>query len=382
MLDTDKSSWDFSELLELYNKNKFKEVTEKIGTFDNLSEKNTKIYNLLAASYEGLNDYDKAQHCYAKILSIDPNNYDALVNLGNIKLGEKSYQMAFDLFSKTSKDKKINSQNLAKMGMCLFKLDQFDDAISLCEEAISLDPKCEIAYFFLAEIMEEIEDPETVVQYYYKALEQNPNSYLAHLLLGHFFFRIEVYETAIKFYKKTNLIDPSQNEPLFKLAEVMSKMKNYNEEIFYLKKVIESNNQNPVAYNLIGEALIRLKNYEEANERFLDAIYLDPNYAEAYTNLGKNLIKLGRLIDSYECLHKSLQINSDQEEAFVGLNQLYKIIDYFFQYQETFSKEYSKLDIKIVKEFIESLGIKNNDYTQDLLNEKIYKNFKNINAEN
>ena len=50
--------------------------------------------------------------------------------------------------------------------------------------------------------------------------------------------------------------------------------------------------------------------------------------------------------------------------------------------QETFSKEYNKLDIKIVKEFIESLGIKNDDYTQDLLNEKIYKNFKNINAEN
>ena len=42
MLDNDKSSWDFSELLELYNKNKFKEVTEKINNFDNLSEKNTK----------------------------------------------------------------------------------------------------------------------------------------------------------------------------------------------------------------------------------------------------------------------------------------------------------------------------------------------------
>ena len=155
-----------------------------------------------------------------------------------------------------------------------------------------------------------------------------------------------------------------------------------NEEIFYLKKIIELNNQNPKAYNLIGEALIKLKNYEEANERFLDAIYLDPNYAEAYTNLGKNLIKLGRLIDSYECLHKSLEINKDQEEAFVGLNKLFKIIDYFFKYQETFSKEYNKLDIKIVKEFIDSLGIKNDDYSQDLLNEKIYKNFKNINAEN
>ena len=117
-----------------------------------------------------MNNYEEANNCYAKILSVDPNNYDALLNLGNIKLGEKSYQLAFDLFSKTSTNENIDSQILAKMGMCLFKLDHFDDAISLCEEAISLDPQCEIAYFFLAEIMEEIEDPEAVVSVSYTHL--------------------------------------------------------------------------------------------------------------------------------------------------------------------------------------------------------------------
>lgn len=381
MLDNDKSSWDYSELVELFNKNQFEEVIEKINTFENLSENNTKFYNLLAASYQSLNNYEEANNCYAKILSVDPNNYDALVNLGNIKLEEKSYQLAFDLFSKTNTNQNIDSQILAKMGLCLFKLDHFDDAITLCEEAISIDPKCEIAYFFLAEIMEAIEDPEAVVSYYYKVLEQNPNSYIANLLLGHYFLRIGVNETAIKFYKKANIIDPSQNEPLFKLASIMSIMQKYEEEIFYLKKIIDLNNQVPKAYNLIGLALKSLKNYEEANERFLDAIYLDPNYAEAYTNLGKNLIKLGRLIDSYECLHKSLEINKDQEEAFAGLNKLFKIIDHFFKNKKTFSKEYNQLDIKTVKEFINSLGIKHENFSQDLLNEKIYKNFKNIISE-
>ena len=389
MLDNDKSSWDYSELVEIYNKNQFEEVIEKINTmeeiedpeFDPLSGNNTKIYNLLAASYLGLNNYEQASNCYAKILSIDPNNYDALVNLGNIKLGEKSYQLAFDLFSKTSSNQNIDSQILAKMGMCLFKLDHFDDGIALCEEAISSDPKCEIAYFFLAEIMEEIEDPEAVVTYYYKVLEQNPNSYLAHLLLGNYFFRIEVNETAIKFYKKANIIDPSQNEPLFRISDIMSKMENYEEEIFYLKKIIDLNNQDPKAYNLIGVALQKLKNYEEANERFLDAIYLHPNYSEAYTNLGKNLIELGRLIDSYECLHKSLEINKDQEEAFIGLNRLFRIIDHFFKNKKTFSQKYNQLDIKTVKEFIDSLGLNHEDFSQDLLNEKIYRNFKNIISE-
>ena len=30
MLDNDKSSWDYSELIELYNKNQFKEVIKKL----------------------------------------------------------------------------------------------------------------------------------------------------------------------------------------------------------------------------------------------------------------------------------------------------------------------------------------------------------------
>ena len=107
--------------------------------------------------------------------------------------------------------------------------------------------------------MEEIEDPEAVVSYYYKVLEQNPNSYIAHLLLGHYFLKIEVYETAIKFYKKANIIDASQDEPLFRLSDIMSKMEKYEEEIFYLKKIIDLNNQKPKAYNLIGVALQKLK---------------------------------------------------------------------------------------------------------------------------
>ena len=37
MLDNDKSSWDYSELVELFNKNQFEEVIEKINTFENLS---------------------------------------------------------------------------------------------------------------------------------------------------------------------------------------------------------------------------------------------------------------------------------------------------------------------------------------------------------
>ena len=103
MLDNDKSSWDYSELVELYNKNQFKEVIEKINTFDNLSEDTTEIYNLLGASYLALNNYEEANNCYAKVLSVDPNNYDALLKLGLIDVSESNFVDAKKIFKQLIK---------------------------------------------------------------------------------------------------------------------------------------------------------------------------------------------------------------------------------------------------------------------------------------
>ena len=357
MLDNDKSSYNYGELIELYNRNKFQEIIDKIDPSVIDSENDPRIHNIIAASYLNLGNSEQAIMHYGTTVSLDPDNYDALINLANIKFNENEYQLSFNLFAKASKDEKIESQFLAKMGMCLFKLNHLDDAVTLCEEAISADPNCETAYFFLAEMMEKIEDPETAINYYYKAIKQNPNSFLAHLLLGNFFFKLGVYATAIKFYKKTNIINPTEIEPLFKIALMMSKLGKYEEEIFYLKKIIDIDNQNSQAFNLIGLALIQLQQYEEANERFLDAIYLNPDYAESYANLGNNLIKLGKLNDAYECLHKSLEINSKEEKAYIGLDKLHLITNDYFQNQKIFTDKFYRLNKKTIKDFLKKLNL-------------------------
>ena len=41
---------------------------------------------------------------YGTTVSLDPDNYDALINLANIKFNENEYQLSFNLFAKASKD--------------------------------------------------------------------------------------------------------------------------------------------------------------------------------------------------------------------------------------------------------------------------------------
>ena len=90
----------------------------------------------------------------------------------------ESYQNAFDYYAKLTKDGTAEPTFLGYMGKCLFELGHIEDGITLCEEAISMDSKCETAYFQLAEIMKYNKDPEAVISYYYKNYQKKLKHYL------------------------------------------------------------------------------------------------------------------------------------------------------------------------------------------------------------
>ena len=180
MLDSKTDNNDiYKGLNELYKAGKYEETIENIQNCGIDLEEDPSLMNLKGACYTKLGEYEKAISSLMDTLSIDPDNRYALINIATVKYFQKSYQLAFNYYSKVAQDSEIEPRYLANMGMCLYKLDHFDDAVTLCEEAIRTDPQCETAYFYLAEMMEEIEDPEASVTYYYKALEANPDSYLA-----------------------------------------------------------------------------------------------------------------------------------------------------------------------------------------------------------
>ena len=161
----------YNSLDKLYKNGKYREAIEKIYNSELDLQENPLLMNLMGACYTKLGEYEDAISSLMNTLSIDPNNKYALINLATIKFLQKSYQLAFNYYAKAGEESDIEPRYLANMGLCLFKLDHFDDAVNLCEEAIRLDPKCEAAYFYLAEMMEEIEDPEASINYYFKALE-------------------------------------------------------------------------------------------------------------------------------------------------------------------------------------------------------------------
>ena len=103
----------------------------------------------MGACHTKLGEYEDAiTHSLMNTLSIDPNNRYALLNIATIKFLQKSYQLSFNYYAKAAEQSEIEPKYLANMGLCLFKLDHFDDAVSLCRRSNKNRPKCETAYFY------------------------------------------------------------------------------------------------------------------------------------------------------------------------------------------------------------------------------------------
>ena len=155
MLDSKADNNDmYKNLNKLYKDGKYKETIENIDNFEIDLKEDPILTNLKGACYTNLGEYEKAISSLMDTLSIEPNNRYALLNIATVKFFQKSYQLSFNYYAKAAQDSDSEPRYLANMGMCLFKLDHFDDAVTLCEEAIRIDPKCETAYFYLAEMME------------------------------------------------------------------------------------------------------------------------------------------------------------------------------------------------------------------------------------
>ena len=360
MLDDREISIDkYSDIVDLFNKKEFESVINKIQCLEEDKFEDPFLLNLLGATYLKLNDKKNAKLYFSHAIALEPNHREAIINLANLEYKAESYQNAFDYYAKLTKNGTAEPTILGYMGKCLFELGHTEDGITLCEEAIRMDPNVEKPYFFLAEIMDKKEDPEAVVNYYYQVLERNPNSFSAYYELGNYFKKIKCFDMALKFYEKCISIKPDFIKAHFKKAKIFSSVGKHENSISVLKQIVELDNQNSKAFDLIGTELEHLNLSEEARDRYLDAIYLNQEYSNAYYNLGNNLIKSGKLVDAHECLDKFQKNSPYSTKRFLGLDQLALIVlDYLLQNEKKYKNYFHEnISNESVEDLIKKLEI-------------------------
>jgi serine/threonine protein kinase/Tfp pilus assembly protein PilF len=188
-----------------------------------------------------------------------------------------------DTFAESAKTAKFQK------GMEALINRQFNQAIALFEEVLTLDP----------EMKDQVSLP------YAEALAGLANN---------------IHETdpeqAISLFKKALQFDPNRAQAYFQLGMIFLKQKNYAAAVENYEKVIEINPQLPDAFFNLGFINAMLKDYVKAEEMYNRVVELSPSYLdEALFNLALIQRKLGKDDESLANIKKALQINPKNELA-------------------------------------------------------------------
>ena len=145
----------------------------------------------LARAYEGLERFPEMLEELRKTVSLDQNNLDARIKLGNYYLGgsrgradiiAESERLAKEILAKDNN----NIEGHILMGSVLFAQNQKDKAFEELNHAIQLNPNRVESYLSMAKFYIANSEPVKAEELFKRAIQINGNSSLAHTEYGKF----------------------------------------------------------------------------------------------------------------------------------------------------------------------------------------------------
>lgn len=261
---------------------KFQEATLEFRNALQIDDKLAAAHWGLARAFEGLERYPEMLDSLRKTVSLDPNNLDARIKLGNYYLGgsrgradivTEAERLAKEVLAKDPN----NIEGHILMGSILFSQNQKDQAFEEMNKAIQLDPKRVESYLSMAKFHIANKDPQKAEEFFTRAIAINDNSPLAHTEYGKFLAQSNRNADAERELRKAVDVGPTDRNARFMLA----------------------------SYYLVTRQL------DKAEEAYKGVAALDPNKPESQAVLADYYSAVGRPNDAIQIYQGILSKSPD-----------------------------------------------------------------------
>lgn len=227
----------------------------------NLNEKFLDAWINRGLVYNELGDYEKSISDYNKAIEIDSKCALAFNNRGYTRFKQKDYQGALEDYNKAillnpkfqmaldnkallfqtvciKDDKDFNEKYYLSLGIADVNEGNFHEAISSLDEALTLNPNSEVAYFYKAICFHSLNRTAEAYENYTKAIELNKNMVDAYFNRGQLLFKTNPKQALDDFVSAVAL-DSKFIDAYYSIAAIQKNLGQYKEAIKNLDKIIE-----------------------------------------------------------------------------------------------------------------------------------------------
>jgi predicted O-linked N-acetylglucosamine transferase (SPINDLY family) len=257
----------------------------------------------------------EASKSYLEVLSLDPNNFDALHLLGVIFYQSRQPGQAVELISKALIINATFETAHTNLGNALADLKRFDEAISSYDQAIALNPCHADAYYNRGIALQALRRFEDAIQSYTSAISLRPAYAEAYCNRGDILRELSRLDEALADHNEAIFLN--SDHALFHNSRgvTLQKMGRLHEALSSYSKTIALRPDYAEAHLNNGIVLTDLNRLEEALASFQSAVSLKPGFAEAYNNLSVALEKLKRFEEALTVYDKAVSLKPDYATA-------------------------------------------------------------------
>ncbi|HOP51081.1 MAG TPA: tetratricopeptide repeat protein, partial [Ignavibacteriales bacterium] len=244
------------------------------------------IKSILDLSKEYENNIEIKILCYEKIVSLFPQEYKYIYEIGIIYFDNNKYDLALQYFNRLIRNTKEFIKAYFYLGTIYQKRTQFQAAIDNFQEYLKSNPNDSEVITNFSICLYETGQTEQAIQYFGKALELEPKNVLAYIFLSKIYIDRKEYDKAEKILKIGLEKVPDSLELKQQYGFLLYDLQRFGDSIECFTEIVKTQPKNIKAQVFLGKSYIKTADYDKAISRYHEIIKLDPKYFKAYSSLG------------------------------------------------------------------------------------------------
>ncbi len=310
----------------------FKSLFRKKGTVDRapILQQATSLYQ------QG--DLARAEALYRTVLAAEPDHFDALHQLGVIRLQHGSPDEAATLIARALRIRPDAFEALFNRGLALIALQRFDEAIWSFDKAAAINPTNADTLFNRGVALHALGEYEGALASYDKAIAIYPAFAAALSNRGDSLQLLGRIDEALASYDEALAANPGLAHTFSNRGNAALACNRVDEAIADYDRALALRPNFPEAFNNRGNALATEGRLSEAIASYNSALALRPGFPDALNNRGNALLAVGRQAEAIRSYDEAIAIDSHSPKTYcnrgIALHAVGKYNDAVADYQK------------------------------------------------
>lgn len=198
-IDEDNDFALFFKSNSLFNLDRWQEALEGYLIYVERTDDKIDVWNLIAESYEKLENFSQALYYYKLLYLVDPEDYAVLTGISVCLLELEKYEEALKYIEEATKLEPMEPDAWVYLGEAYLELNKMADSLKAYKRAIKIEPNLPESLMAMGNICMDMEDAVSALKYYKQAYKYDHTLEFIELFVAVASFYTGDFENVIHF---------------------------------------------------------------------------------------------------------------------------------------------------------------------------------------